>query len=137
MQPKNFPGRIATVVEAPDFDNTRSADEQRDFIPSDYAHFNHCDHLCVNVPDGGFTITTRDSQGKRMTLHFGVYEKGGAPQFVDIVYHDNGTTRDNGGRILPTFDAIGFGAPMGRSVFDTRNGEHRTSLICILTPKEG
>ena len=128
---------IATLFAAPAFDNSKPIEDQREFVPAEFETFNHCDHLAVNVPDGGFTITCRTSQGKRVTLHFGHYGDG-VPKCVDIVYHDNGTTRDNGGRILPTFDALGFGAPQGRSVFDTRQGEHKASLICLLMedPKE-
>jgi hypothetical protein len=110
--------RGVRLIEAAPFDNTRSAEEQLE-LPEGFARWNHGDHLCVDVPDGGMTITCRTSQGKRVTFHFGVYQDGGKPQFVDVAYHDNGTAWDNAGRKVPTFDAIVMGG--GSHVFDTRS----------------
>ena len=126
----------AQIAVAPAFDNTRSCEEQNGFIPEGFAGFNHCDHLCVDIPDGGFTITTRDSKGKRMTFHFGVYKADGSPQFVDIQYHDNGTSWHNGGQDVPTFDCIAFGG--SQSLFDSRRSDQgpsggKVGILCVLT----
>ena len=127
---------VAKLIEAPEFDDTRSLAEQP-FLPEGFAQFNHCDTLCVDVPDAGFTISARTSQGKRVTFYFGPYKTGGTPQFVDIQYHDNGTTRNNGSQDIPTFDALMFAG--GTGTCDSRKAmKEKPSLICLLMedPKE-
>lgn len=101
------PEPVVTLVE------TAAAAQAKGF-----ATFNEGPHLLVNLPDGNFTLTTRDSLGRRVTISFANYGEG-APQFADIVYHDaGGETINNGSTDLPTFDIMGLN-PKG-TPFDTR-----------------
>lgn len=104
-------------------------------LPAGFERFNLCPTLCVDVPNGGFTLSCRTEDGKQVTFHFGVYQKDGTPQFLDIQYHNNGTSWDNGGRKVSTFDAIMFGG--GNTLHDTRKNktgpsEGKAAIICVL-----
>lgn len=55
-----------------------------------YATFNPCPTVAIEVPDGQTTFSFRTSEGKRLTVCFLPYMSGGAPQCVDIAYHDSG-----------------------------------------------
>ena len=98
-----------------------------------FARFNDVPTLPVDVPDGGFTISAKTSEGRRLTIYFAPYETGGPPRFVDIQYHDNGTTIANadGGR-SPTFDLIAIGRG-GHFVTDTRTLDEadKPSILCV------
>lgn len=99
-----------------------------------FAAFNGNPHLCVELPDGGFTITVKTTEGKRITFAFQPYETGGPPQCVDVCYHDDGATVMNGGEALPVFDAIHFAA--GKMPYDTRDdGNGKAGIICVLMDK--
>jgi hypothetical protein len=74
-----------------------------------FAKFNNGYHLCVDVPDGNFTISAKTSSGKRVTFAFAPYTKDGEAGCVDVVYHDSGGTVNNGEKDIPTFKSIGFG----------------------------
>jgi hypothetical protein len=103
-----------------------------------YAQFNRNPHLCIDLPDGGFTITAKTSEGKRITFAFQPYKNGGPPQCVDIQYHDNGTTREFNGQTLATFDAILFGQTDARAVpiqLDTRQAKYKPGIVCVLMDK--
>lgn len=102
-----------------------------------FAEFNGFDHLCVKVPDGGFTVSCLTSEGKRVTFSFLPYKQDGAPQCIDIQYHDSGMTQENvNGKESPVFNVIGF-APTGRDAFDTRNeGAAKPSIVCLLMDNE-
>lgn len=65
-----------------------------------FARFNDVPTLPVDIPDGNFTISAKTSDGRRITFFFGEYARGAPPSFVDIQYHDSGTTIENanGGR---------------------------------------
>lgn len=95
-----------------------------------FATFNGVPHLCVDVPDGGFTISAKTTQGKRVTFAFMPYEDDGAPQCVDIQYHDSGTRHDQG----PTFDFVAFG--LRQPDIDTRKlrpePEAKPGILCVL-----
>lgn len=101
-----------------------------------FAQFNRCDTLCVDVPNGGFTISAKTSQGKRVTFYFGPYKTSGPPQCVDIAYHDSGLFQMNGGSKVPLFDTICMN--VGGTPFDSRASEQRgraanpVSVACIL-----
>ena len=100
-----------------------------------YAQFNRNPHLCIDLPDGGFTITVKTSEGKRMTFAFQPYTTGGPPQCVDICYHDNGTSREFNRQTLPTFDAVLFGQTKHPAVpiqLDTREAEYKPGIVCVL-----
>ena len=101
--------------------------------------FNEAEHLCVDLPDHPVTITTRDSEGRTTTIHFGNYAKPdekAAPTFIDIQHI--GTRRQDGTGSMypdgegPAFEVIGF-APRaaGGDPFDTRDMIGAPSLICI------
>ena len=45
-------------------------------LSSEYAMFNGGRHLCVNIPDGHFTISTRTNSGKKVTFAFVPYRTG-------------------------------------------------------------
>lgn len=49
-----------------------------------FAIFNHVPTLPVDIPDGGFTISAKTSEGLRVTFYFGPYRTGGPPRFIDI-----------------------------------------------------
>jgi len=83
-----------------------------------YARFNQCDHLCVDLPDGNQTITVRTSEGKKVTMAFLPYKTGGPAQCVDVAYASKGTSINNGGREVETFDTVVF--TVGNQVFDSR-----------------
>ena len=53
-----------------------------------FAQFNDVPHKVIDIPDGGFTLTTKTSDGNRVTFYFGPYETGGPPAFIDIQYRD-------------------------------------------------
>lgn len=106
-----------------------------------YAQFNKNPHLCIDIPDGGFTISTKTSEGKRVTIAFQPYTHGGSPQCVDIQYHDGDQALNCNSEPHPIFDAIGFGSqPFAPKQFgfDTRRqtkeaGENRkVSIVCVL-----
>jgi hypothetical protein len=107
---------------------------------SGFASFNGNPHLAVEIPDGGFTITARTSEGKRVTFAFQPYMNGGPPRCIDVTYHDNGTVRRNGDRELPTFDTIIFNGPHGYA-YDSRTAhkepENKPGIVCILMHAEG
>jgi hypothetical protein len=94
-----------------------------------YAHFNRVPHLCVDVPDGGFTITAKTSEGKRVTFSFMPYKIGGPPQTVDVVYHDAGTIWP--GATAPTFEVAVLGK--GPTLYASRAaGAQRPTLVAVL-----
>jgi hypothetical protein len=112
-----------------------------------YASFNKVPTLAVDVPDGTFTISATTSEGKRITFSFLPYKDGGAPQCVDVCYHDGGKELNCNSELHPTFDVIGFGSKPRKEGekgfghhhdFDTRKmtkdaGESRKiGILCVL-----
>jgi len=99
-----------------------------DAVAAGYAEFNRNPHLCVDVPDGGFTITAKTTEGKRITFAFQPYKNGGPPQCVDIQYHDGEQGLTQNGDPWPVFDVLGFAGNKG---FDTRDTA-KVGIACIL-----
>jgi hypothetical protein len=100
-----------------------------------YAEFNRNPHLCVDVPDGSFTITAKTSEGKRITFSFLPYKHDGPAKCVDIQYHDSGHTHFKNGIHIPEFDAVLFGETGKKHVpiqLDTRKQPHKPSIVCVL-----
>jgi hypothetical protein len=100
-----------------------------------FAVFNGGDHLCVDVPDDNFTVSCRTSEGRRITFAFLPYEKGGAPQAVDIQYHDSPVLIEHSDTVLPAQSFIGFGPKRG----DVRYSRHSTkpcTLLCLILSDE-
>lgn len=99
-----------------------------------YRRFNRCPHLTVDIPDGGFTLTTKTSDGKRTTFYFGVSIEGGPATFIDIQYHDAGTqvpNADNG--TSPVFDMLTI-ARNDHRPFDSRKlpVDRKPSIAVVL-----
>ena len=72
-----------------------------------FAQFNGGPHLCVNVPNGSFTISARTPSGQLVTFAFignGNNENG--HHCIDIKHHNSGYTTKNGDRDVPTQRAI-------------------------------
>lgn len=111
-----------------------------------YAQFNGVPHLSVDVPDGGFTVTCKTSEGRRITFSFMPYRNAGPPQCVDVTYHDNGTCDRFGDKDLPTFDVLMFGRteqrqpgkhePNNRFQLDTRQQPFKPGIVCVLMDNE-
>lgn len=96
-----------------------------------FAEFNSYPHLCVEVPDGGFTITARTTTGKRVTFSFIPNMKGGPAGCVDVQYHDSPAPKvRNAGHDIPTMHSIGF--TLGSNTWDTRNHTKPTTLLTVL-----
>ena len=98
-----------------------------------FARFNDVPTLPVDVRDGGFTISAKTTEGRRLTIYFGANTHGGPARFVDIQYHDKGTTIANADRgRSPTFDFIGIGRG-GKFVADTRRLDDpaKPSILCV------
>jgi hypothetical protein len=122
--------------------NTQLFETDKAALAAGYARFNGNPHLAVDVPDGGFTITAKTSEGKRITFAFQPYKNGGPPQCVDIAYHDNGTSDSFCGNDLPTFDILAFGRtaerkpdgrePNNRYQLDTRKQPFKPGIVCVL-----
>lgn len=99
-----------------------------------FARFNECPHLTIDIPDGGFTVTTRTTDGKRTTLYFGVSRDGGPATFIDIQFHDAGATIANAnGGASPVFDMLTIGKG-GRHAYDSRKSatDDKPSIAVIL-----
>ena len=98
-----------------------------DAIAAGFAGYNDVPHKPIDVPDGAFTITAKTSEGRRVTFCFLESTYGGPPRFIDIQFHDRGTTipnADNG--VSPTFNAFAV----------TGRGRH-TSSSALAMPLPG
>lgn len=86
-----------------------------------FAPFNRVPTLPVDIPDGGFTVSAKTSEGLRVTFYFGPSRTGGPPSFIDIQYHDAGmTVPDGGGAPAPVFDLFTI-AQEGLHPYDSRH----------------
>ncbi|QNE07809.1 hypothetical protein [Croceicoccus marinus] len=85
-----------------------------------FARFNDVPHKVFDIPDGGFTLSTRTSDGNRVTFFFCRSKHDGPPGIIDIQFHDRGSTIPdaNGGR-APTFDSLAI-TKGGAHVVDSR-----------------
>jgi len=53
-----------------------------------FAKFNGNKHLCIDIPEGNFTLSTRDCKGRKVTFAFVSYDEDGiAPGCIDIQQH--------------------------------------------------
>ena len=99
-----------------------------------FATFNGVPHKVLDVPNGGFTYSMKTSEGRRVTFYFGNYREGGPPRFVDIQFHDRGTTiPDANGGSMPTFDAFAI-TKGGRHIVDSRalTEDIKPSILVLL-----
>ena len=84
-----------------------------------FAGFNDVPHKLIDLPDGAFTISVKTSDGRRATFCFMPYGDGPA-RFVDIQFHDRGTSIANAdGGHSPTFNSFCI-TRGGRHIVDTR-----------------
>lgn len=98
-----------------------------------FATFNEQPHLMVEAPPegGSFTVTVKTSDGKRVTFGFQAYHAGGPQKCVDVLYHDSGKSKNNGGSDLAAFDI--FLASGGSTPYDSRkNPEQPVTLAIVL-----
>lgn len=110
-----------------------------DAIAAGFAGYNDVPHKPIDVPDGAFTITAKTSEGRRVTFCFLEKTYGGPPRFIDIQFHDRGTTipnADNG--VSPTFNAFAI-TRGGRHIIDSRplDEDEKPSIVVVLMDKAG
>lgn len=106
----------------------------RDAETIGFARFNDVPTPPIDIPDGNFTIGARTSDGRRITFFFGEYQHGAPPGFVDIQYHDSGSTIANAhGGTSPTFDMLTIGRG-GNHAYDSRQqpGDQKPSIAVVL-----
>lgn len=85
-----------------------------------FAGFNDVPHKVIDLPDGDFTISAKTSDGRRVTFSFQPHSPDGTARFVDIQFHDRGTTIPSAnGDPMPTFNAFAITGG-GRHIVDTR-----------------
>ncbi|QNG43540.1 hypothetical protein [Sphingobium yanoikuyae] len=98
-----------------------------------FAAFNAVPTLPIDIPDGGFTLSAKTSEGRRITFYFGPYVTGGPARFVDIQYHDLATVPDARGAPAPVFDMFTIGHGDARA-YDSRREEviAKPSIAVIL-----
>ena len=110
-----------------------------DAIAAGFAGYNDVPHKPIDVPDGAFTITAKTSEGRRVTFCFLESTYGGPPRFIDIQFHDRGTTipnADNG--VSPTFNAFAI-TRGGKFVADSRplDEDIKPSILVLMLDKAG
>lgn len=99
-----------------------------------FARFHDVPTLPIDIPDGGFTLSAKTTEGRRLTIYFGPHRTGGPARFVDIQYHDSGMTIANADRgRSPAFDMLTI-ARGGRQPFDSRKllPDDKLSIAVIL-----
>jgi hypothetical protein len=102
-----------------------------------FAHFNGGPHLCVDVPNGNFTVTCRTSEGRKITFSFVPYTEDGPAKCVDVQHHTSGAAMDNGGSTdIPVQEVIAFTS--GSSLFRSKFTDERpcTLMTVLLATKE-
>lgn len=110
-----------------------------DAIAAGFAGYNDVPHKPIDVPDGAFTITAKTREGRRVTFCFLESTYGGPPRFIDIQFHDRGTTSpnaDNG--VSPTFNAFAI-TRGGKFVADSRplDEDIKPSILVLMLDKAG
>lgn len=104
-------------------------------VAQGYAKFNNGPHLCVDIPNGGFTISARTSEGKLITFAFCPYADNGPPQCVDVQCQTPERTVMNGDFVCPVQRVICF--TTGRDTFrSTVNDEKPTTLVTVILQHE-
>jgi hypothetical protein len=104
-----------------------------------FAGFNDVPHKPIDIPDGGFTITARTSEGRRVTFSFLPERQGGPARFVDIQYHDRDSviTKADCGQ-SPTFDSFAI-TRGGRHIVDSRplKEDGKPVILVVLLDRAG
>lgn len=98
--------------------------------------FNGGPHLCVEVPDGHFTISCATSEGKKITFAFLPYRQNGPAQCVDVQHHTSGVVKMNGDHPCPVQEIRAFG--VGPTLFHNslKDKEPCTFTTVLLRTKE-
>lgn len=103
-----------------------------------FAVFNGGTHLCVDVPNGHYTVSCRLSNGKRVTFAFVPYREGGPADCVDI-HHKTGAPITGERQIdhgRPGQNVICFSGG-GDAFRSDAEGSRPVTLTClILSPSE-
>ncbi|MGT2516794.1 hypothetical protein ACVOMT_23740 (plasmid) [Sphingomonas panni] len=110
-----------------------------DTVSLGFAGFNDVPHKAIDVPDGAFTITAKTSENRRVTFCFMGKSYDGPARFVDIQFHDRGTTIPNASDgVSPTFNAFAV-TGRGRHVTDSRplDEAHKPSILVLLMDEAG
>ena len=110
-----------------------------DAVSLGFAGFNDVPHKAIDVPDGAFTITAKTSENRRVTFCFMGKSYDGPARFVDIQFHDRGTTIPNANDgVSPTFNAFAV-TGRGRHVTDSRplDEAHKPSILVLLLDEAG
>lgn len=96
-----------------------------------YAKFNGGPHLCLDVPDGHYTISVRTSEGHLITFAFVPYKENGPAQCVDVQHHNTGVTKMNGDFPCPVQKVICF--TPGNDVFRSKRDDKKpTTLVTFI-----
>lgn len=103
--------------------------------PHGFKQFNGGRHLCVDLPDGHYTIAARTSEGKVITFAFVPYKQGGPGQCCDIMFHNSGKTVDNGGDDLPVQKVIAF-TPGSQRFVSSYDDDKPCTLTCVILQRD-
>lgn len=95
-----------------------------------FERFNGGPHLCVDVPDGLFTITCKMSNGKKVTFAFVPYKDGAPASCVDIQHQTTGLTIENGHTDVPVQEVIVWG--LGKDICRTHLLDEKPSTLLTL-----
>jgi hypothetical protein len=103
-----------------------------------FAVFNRGTHLCVDVPNGNYTVSCRLSNGKLVTFAFVPYQKDGPADCIDI-HHKTGKPitgydRIDDGSIRQNVICFSGGTDAFRS--DAKDARPVTLTCLLLTPAE-
>ncbi len=103
-------------------------------VENGFAKFNGGPHLCVDVPDGHYTISVKTSEGRKITFAFCPYEENGPAQCVDVQQHETGKSVMNGDRECAVQKVICF--TPGRDTFRSSWADEKptTLMTVILKP---
>jgi hypothetical protein len=129
-EPAECPVCLHTVEDGPLLDRFPEHANPRtpcDAANTGFAVYNNCSHFCLDVPDGYFTISTKLSDGRRVTFAFVPYEEKAPAQCLDIVYHDAQVQVPNGYRQIPAQNVITFA--VGKRVTAPPNTTCTTLLL--------
>jgi len=103
-----------------------------------WAVFNGGPHLCVEAPNGNFTISVNTLEGKKITFAFVPYHENGPAQCVDVQHHTSGVDMKNGDTDCPVQQVICFtvGSDLYRSPLTEEKGKGCTLMTVLLNRKE-
>lgn len=110
-----------------------------DAVSLGFAGFNDVPHKPIDIPDGAFTLTAKTSEGRRVTFCFMGKTYDGPARFVDIQFHDRGSTIPvPSGGVSPTFNAFAVTGG-GRHVTDSRGLDEgqKPSILVLLMDEAG